>query len=498
MLILNQIPKTEKQYTDYSVTVNGNAVGLNEVRVSAIPYNTWWQGIQRPLDQTELAAMLKFEADEPVTVTVTYPKAPQKVVVRPMRSRVEVTIEGCTATFVLPSSGAYTVEADGIHNALHVFFDPIKSFEEYTKGAKTVLRYGAGVHCVGRVELFSDTTVILDRDAYIYGSFLAINAENVTICGYGVIDGSLEERVTEDHLIPQDFHAPIPYEREELLDFLTRERVLNGCIRFYRCKNVRVEGVIMRDSSTFCLTPAQCDGIFIENVKTIGMWRYNSDGIDLFNCRNAVIRGCFLRNFDDCIVLKGVCGWDDLDMENILVEGCIIWCDWGQSLEIGAETNAPAFHDILFRDCDCIHSCTVCCDVQHNNRADVYNVTFDNIRCEYTVYQMPKLLQERMDIPYNPNAPLRHPRLMAAPIYNEGRYSEDGLNGSTHDIVFKNIHAFTDGDGIVLPPSIFVGVDDEHTVSRIRIENITLDGRRLSAEEIELKTNDYAFDITVV
>ena len=69
MLIFKRLPSSEPRYKDYSVTLNGTPTELNEVRVSAMPYNTWWQGIQRPLDQTELASYLGFEADEPVTVT---------------------------------------------------------------------------------------------------------------------------------------------------------------------------------------------------------------------------------------------------------------------------------------------------------------------------------------------------------------------------------------------------------------------------------------------
>lgn len=75
------------------------------------------------------------------------------------------------------------------------------------------------------------------------------------------------------------------------------------------CRDFSVEGVILRDSAAFTVIPANCDGFVMDNIKTIGMWRFNSDGIDLFNSRNAVIRNCFLRNFDDCIVIKGVRGF---------------------------------------------------------------------------------------------------------------------------------------------------------------------------------------------
>ena len=497
MLILTSPPASEALYGKISVTVNGIPAATSAARVSAMPYNTVWPGRQRPIDQTELAPVLSFSADEPVTVTVTYEEAPAEVLVRPLSKGIKASVEGVTATLTLTAPGAYTVEADGFHEALHIFFDPVTDFEPYAEGAKTILRYGAGVHEIGRVELFSDTTVIIDRDAVIYGSFIAVDAKNITVCGYGTIDGSREKRISGDHLLPQDYHAPMPAHREGLLSFLDDNRVLDGILRFYRCKNIRVEGVTLRDASTFALIPANCDGVVIDNIKTIGMWRYNADGIDLFNCRNTVIRNCFLRDFDDCIVLKGICGWDAWDMEHILVENCVTWCDWGRNLEIGAETNAPAYHDITFRNCDCIHGSTAFCDIQHHNRAEIYGVTFEDIRCEYTKHQLPDTYQHDMTAPFTPASPTRHPILLATPIYQMGLFAKDGLNGRTHHITFRHIQVLTDGE-IPKPTVLFAGLDGEHTVEKITVDGVFRDGRRIGKDELEWQTNEFATGICFI
>ena len=495
MLILTNPPTGEALYSRVTVTVNGVPAATPAVRVSAMPYNTSWPGMQRPLDQTELAPVLSFSADEPVIITITYENAPAEVLVRPLSKGVTACIEGNTATVTLSAHGAYTVEADGFHEALHIFFDPITDFEPYAEGMKTVLRYGAGIHEVGRVELASDTAVILDRDAVVYGSFVALNAENITVCGYGTIDGSREKRVSGDNLLPLNYYGTIPAEREAFFSYLAEIRVLDGILRFYRCQNIRVEGVTLRDASTFALIPANCDGVVIDNIKTIGMWRYNADGIDLFNCRHAVIRNCFLRDFDDCIVLKGICGWDDQNMEHILVENCVTWCDWGRNLEIGAETNAPAFHDILFRNCDCIHGSTIFCDIQHHNRADIYDVTFEDIRCEYTKHQLPDTYQHDMNAPFTPATPTRHPCLLAAPMFHMGLFSKDGLNGCIHDITFRNIQMLTDSDGLPRPAVWFAGLDGEHAVKGVTVDGVFRDGKRLAKDEMDWQINEFVQDI---
>lgn len=496
MLILTNPPMGEALYTDYTVKVNGIDASLSAVRVSAMPYNTAWPGYQRPTDQTELASTLSFSSDEPVTITITYKNEPNEVTVRPLSKKVLPYVFENTATITLKSAGFYTVEADGFHHALHIFFDPITDFEK-SPANKTVIRYGAGIHKIGKVELFSDTTVIIDRDAVLYGSFIAIDAQNISILGYGTIDGSDEVRTSESSLLPLDYYAPISKDTSEFKSFLERDCVLDGILRFYRCKNVHIEGVTMRDSSTFALIMANCSDCVVENVKAIGMWKYNSDGIDLFNCRDVKISNSFFRCFDDCIVLKGICGWDELGMENIHIENCVTWCDWGRNLEIGAETNSPIYRNILFKDCDCIHGSTMFCDIHHHNRADIFDVTFYNINCEYTKHQLSDTYQHDMSAPFKVSQPTRHPVLINAAIYDMGLFSKDGLHGGISNVIFKNIKMLTDGD-IPAPLVIIRGLDENHRVQNITINGIYRNNICLTSDSVELHTNEFSDNVSFI
>lgn len=498
MLISRHIPVGEALYTDMAVTLNGQPVETPVCRVSAVPYNTPWPGCQRPLDQTEEAAFLGFESDQPVTLHIRWKHPVKELTVRPLSRGVRAVPSGNEATVVLPAPGSYTIEADGYHHALHVFFDPIRDFPAAAQGRKNVITFGPGIHEIGCMDLESDTAVLIDRDAYLYGCFRAVCADDIDILGYGVIDGSREVRTDANRLLLNEYNGSLPTDREGILRQLDEKQVLNGILRFYRCRRIRVEGPILRDAATFALIPAGCEDVTIDSVKTIGMWRYNSDGIDLFNCRSVRIRHCFLRDFDDCIVVKGIAGWDTADNEDILVEGCVVWCDWGRNLELGAETNAPAFRDITFRDCDCIHGSTIFLDIQHHNRADIGQVLFDDIRVEYTHHQLANEFQSDMAIPYPTHEAVTHPLLCCLPIYRSGLFAEDGLNGVIHDITFRNIRVLTDAPDIPVPESAFIGLDQTHTVERVRLEHITFNGKPLATcADLRLHTNEFVHDVTV-
>ena len=108
-----------------------------------------------------------------------------------------------------------------------------------------------------------------------------------------------------------------------------------------------------------------------------------------------MIRDCFIRTFDDSVCVNGNeyllpeeagvgAGVTRSDIfENVLVEKCTIWNDWGRALEIGAETRAKEIRNVTFRDCDVIWHTDPPLDVQNCDTAFVHDITFDDIRVEY-------------------------------------------------------------------------------------------------------------------
>ena len=61
------------------------------------------------------------------------------------------------------------------------------------------------------------------------------------------------------------------------------ENYTNGNLKFYDCKDVTVEGVLLRDSAIWCVNLFHCENVLIDNIKVFGQWKYNTDGLDIVN-----------------------------------------------------------------------------------------------------------------------------------------------------------------------------------------------------------------------
>jgi hypothetical protein len=466
-------PPGEKLYGDYTVRLNGKEAPVYACRVSAMPFNQVWPGYQRPLDQSELAGFATWGMAGAVEVEVRVTRPFREVAVRPSSRGIRPVVKGRTIRFTLPRPGQYTVELDGPHHALHLFANPPETDAPKAGGAN-VLYFGPGVHRPGKIVVKSGQTVYIAGGAVVYTAINGKGVSGVRVLGRGIVDTS-------------------EFEREQG----------PGSIRFDDSSDIKVEGVILRDPDLWCLSVFGSRGVEISNIKMIGLWRYNSDGIDICNTQEVTIRDSFVRSFDDSIVLKGMGGggelwgqpYTKLPVRNVRVSGLVVWCDWGRALELGAETAAPEISGVEFRDIDIIRTCNIAMDIQHGDRAAVHGIRFENIRVEVDEFNPRPTIQRTREEKYDPKARPGYVPVLMTIIIRKGAWSTDQERGTARDVVFKDISV----TGKPVPPSSFTGCDAGHDVRGVSIENLRFNGRPVrNAEEARLKIGAFVTDVRFV
>jgi polygalacturonase len=243
---------------------------------------------------------------------------------------------------------------------------------------------------------------------------------------------------------------------------------------------VVVNGVILRDPNVWACSLFACRNVAIANVKFIGLWRCNTDGIDICNSQEVMVRDSFVRTFDDSIVLKGVQGqFDQQAVRNINVSGCVVWNDWGKALEIGAETHAPEIADVRYEDCDIVHSTHIALTVLHGDSAKVRNITYKNVRVEIGDDNPRPRYQTSREARYEPKAGDDFlPQLLAVHV-NPMAYPKEGWKGDIRNVIFEDVSV----TGPQMSASSLRGWDAEHTVEGVTIKNLRFNGKKLEDEK---------------
>ena len=422
---------TEPISEDYRVIVNGKEIPVYTCRISKYPFNRVWTGHQRQIDQTELASFVNLVSDEILHLEVILKRSYQKILIKPYAKAITFREAEGKISFSLPEQGQYVLETDSYHHCLYIFnTKPIKAPEKHD---------GAGVHFPGKITLRSDESVYIDKDALVFGCIFAENAENIRIFGNGLLDDSGEERI--------NLHCYEPY--------------TNGNLKFYDCKNIRIEGILMRNSAIWCLNLFHCFDVLADGVKIFGQWRYNTDGVDIVNSQRITVRNSLIHSFDDTVAIKGIDRYAHTDNRDILIERCVLWCDWGRACELGLETACRYYHGIVFRDCDILRAGSVALDIQNGDYAEIYDVVFENIRVEYNAFDTKEVYQKTDDQIYDAEDTVAIPHLihignhrfrtksmMALWKIPEIPADAPDLSGiqyaTVHDVTFKDIKVYYD------------------------------------------------------
>ena len=480
---------------DYKVFVNGQEIPVYTCRVSAYPFNRLWPGYQRSIDQTECASYVNLVSDEELEIRVEplSKSVDGNIMIKPYSKGIKVKKEGGQIVFSIKDHGGYVLEIDDYHGFLYIFNNHPMVCED---PQKVTHYFGKGVHFPGKLILKSNDSVYVDKDALVYGCIFAENAENIRIYGNGVFDDSGEARFCEP----------------------CYEKYTNGNIKLYDCKNIQIDGVGFTNSAVWCVNLFHCFGVEINAINIFGQWRYNTDGIDIVNSCNITVRHSFVHSFDDAITVKGIDRYSYESNRNMLFEHCVLWCDWGKTCEIGLETAAPEYENIIFRDCDILRAGNTACDIQNGDCAEVHDVIFENLRVELESFYTPSVVQRSESQIYDRKDEIEIAKVLS--VRNK-RYREkhaflgftheaeskipigDKRFAGVHDIQVKDIYVYCDETiaqqygtkCVILDVNNFIPTTEYRDII---VSGIFLNGKKLAALDMDVRTEGVAPDALAI
>ena len=189
-------------------------------------------------------------------------------------------------------------------------------------------------------------TELMNYSPFIY----AFEEQDIAITGTGVLDGQADATHWWDWTRSQ------AASRRRLIEFgaagtPVAERVFGegsfmrpNFIQPYRCRNVFIEGVTIRNSPMWEIHPVLCSNVIVRGV-TINSHGPNNDGCNPESCRDVLIERCSFDTGDDCIALKSGRNNDGrrvgVPVENVIVRDCTMKDGHG-GVTIGSEISGGA------------------------------------------------------------------------------------------------------------------------------------------------------------
>ncbi|MBD3290939.1 glycoside hydrolase family 28 protein, partial [candidate division KSB1 bacterium] len=176
-----------------------------------------------------------------------------------------------------------------------------------------------------------------------YSPFIyAYGQENIAITGSGVLDGQADN----DHWWQWKGKSEYGWEPGEPNQDAARDKLFemaeNGTpveqrimgegsylrpqfIQPYKCKNVLIEGVTIKNSPMWEIHPVLCENVTVQDVTVISHGP-NNDGCDPESCKDVLIKNCYFDTGDDCIAIKSGRNADgrrvNIPSENIVIQDC--------------------------------------------------------------------------------------------------------------------------------------------------------------------------------
>ena len=186
----------------------------------------------------------------------------------------------------------------------------------------------------------------------------AFGQENIAITGKGTLDGQAGndnwwrwKKTQSDDVKAQRNQGETGILVQERI-FGAGKNLRPNMIQPYKCKNILIEGVTIRNSPMWHIHPVLSTNVTVRNVKVIGHGP-NNDGCNPESCRDVLIENCYFDTGDDCIAIKSGRNNDgrrvNVPSENIVIRNCRMKDGHG-GVVIGSEMTGGA-RNIFAENC---------------------------------------------------------------------------------------------------------------------------------------------------
>jgi len=331
--------------------------------------------------------------------------------------------------------------------------------------------FGAGLHVLDSIELKDNQTLYIAGGAVVKASVEA-RGKNIRVRGRGI------------------------------LSFDHRERLVGNAVNFTDCKDLNIEGIILRGAMTWTLVLRRCRDVNIDGIKICGSRMINDDAIDICNSSGVYIKDCFIRAQDDIIAVKGMYMSDDgkfvykrsmaaqsvdasFACEDISVENCVLWTDRANIFRIGYECWTPYMKNLRAKNIYVVYYGTPYRNprevwskaivwLQPSEGMPISDMSFENIFVRSDGRDMPLVIV--------------NPRVTD--------YLENSEPGSVENCRFSNIKVF--GKKKDFRGEIFIeGARADRRVSNVSFENIEYFGEKLKKDSAPFEIGKFTDAISV-
>jgi hypothetical protein len=206
-------------------------------------------------------------------------------------------------------------------------------------------------------DYFPSDTVPLEGDSTLEdgntGLLFAVNAENITVEGPGMIDGNGMRFRGPNRGDPSPAGISGPKRPYHLM--------------FYRCKHFRIQNIFLKDCAFHSMRIVQCTYGWFTGIHLRSRVISNNDGFHFISCERMHVTGCDIECQDDACALFGSCKFITVSdcsfstrwsvfrfgggtAENIAVSNCIIDTVFGCPIKIRGGEGTSRFENFSFRN----------------------------------------------------------------------------------------------------------------------------------------------------